>query len=303
MEALTYASDTIEAVVLPDAGARLHRLRVFGHDLLRTPNDPALHRADPFFWGAYVMAPWCNRLEAQPIRVGSRLLDLPSNFPDGSAIHGQVYAQPWQVREDGRLAIYGGGNEWPWHYQVELRLTVSGSELRLELRLTNHDREPMPGGLGIHPWFRRPLRAAIHAADVFEDNLRTDARPQPVAGRLDLRVLTTMPMGLDATWAHVADPAVELLWPARVRAFMHVEAPDAFIVAASPPSLGAIAVEPQTHAPQGLRRMLSGEPGALALLEPHAHLSLTVRLAFEELGHIGPGTPCATVSGIVSTSL
>jgi len=69
MEALTYASETVEAVVLPDAGARLHRLRVFGHDLLRTPNDPALHRADPFCWAAYVMAPWCNRLEARPIWV------------------------------------------------------------------------------------------------------------------------------------------------------------------------------------------------------------------------------------------
>jgi hypothetical protein len=40
----------------------------------------------------------------------------------------------------------------------------------------------------------------------------------------------------------------------------------------------AVAVEVQTHAPQGLRRLERREPGALALLDPRAALSLTVEL-------------------------
>jgi len=283
MDALTLSSDALEVVVLPDVGARLHRLRAFGQDLLRTPNRAAVHEGDPFYWGAYVMAPWGNRLEARRTRFGSRWLNLPSNFPDGSAIHGQVYARPWQVREDGLLTIHGGGDTWPWRYQVGLRLSVSGAELRIELELTNRDDEPMPAGLGIHPWFRRPVRVAIHGASVFPNNLDPGVRSQPVGGKFDLRVVREMPDDTDATWTALSEPAVELVWPQRAKAIMRVEAAMTFIVAASPSTLDAIAVEPQTHAPHGLRRLLAGEPGGLTLLEPHETLSVVARLGFEQL--------------------
>ena len=285
MEARTYASAVLEAVVLPEAGARLHRLRAFGHDLLRTPDERTIHQADPFFWGAYVMAPWCNRLDAGPIRVGSRLVDLASNFPDGSAIHGQVYASPWHVREDGRVWIRAGGDAWPWRYQVDQHLAVSGAELRIELALTNIDDEPMPAGLGLHPWFRRPLHLAIHARDVFRDNLDSKAHPQPATGPFDLRALGDMPDELDATWTNLSDPAVELAWPEGVRATMRIEASSAFVAGASPRAMDAVAMEAQTHAPQGLRRLLAGEPGGLTMLAPRKTLSLVVRLAFEEVSH------------------
>ena len=107
MEEVVIADGPLEVVVLPEAGARLHRLRAFGHDVLLTPDDPATHLADPFFWGAYVMAPWCNRIEARPTRIGAREVDLASNFPDGTAIHGQVYARPWTARWRRRIPDLG----------------------------------------------------------------------------------------------------------------------------------------------------------------------------------------------------
>ena len=281
MEALTLTSDVLEAVVLPQAGARLHRLRAFGRELLRTPDRPEVHLADPFFWGAYVMAPWCNRVQAGPTEFGSRRMDLPSNFTDGSAIHGQVYARPWQTQADGSLSIRGGGDGWPWRYEVRERIRVTDAQLRIELAVANLDDEPMPAGLGIHPWFLRPVSVAIHAQDVLADNLDGAAPPRPVAGRLDLRALGEMPDDLDATWAYPADPAVELAWPGHIRATMRAEAATVFIVGASPSDLDAIAVEPQTHAPHGLARLLAGEQGGLTVLMPGATLSLTASIAFE----------------------
>ena len=59
----------------------------------------------------------------------------------------------------------------------------------------------MPAGMGIHPWFRRPLRIAIHADEVFDDNLATTALPRPVDGALDLRAMRVMDDDLDGTWA------------------------------------------------------------------------------------------------------
>jgi aldose 1-epimerase len=284
---LTVADGPIEVELVPAVGARLHRLRVFGLDLLRTPDDAAEHARDPFSWGAYVMAPWCNRLAAVPTVVGGRTVHLPANFADGTAIHGQVFAGRWEVGGDGSLSITAGGDGWPWPYRCWLRVSISGAVLRVDQSLTNLSEMPMPAGLGLHPWFRRPLELRIDSDSVVRSNLEPDAAATAVSGRWDLRATQAVPDDLDATWLAPGDPAVELRWPElgvighlRVRSTA-----ESCIVVASPITLDAVAVEPQTHAPQGLRRFLRGEPGAMRAIEPGGVLGLTTEIAFER------GTP------------
>jgi len=282
VETVRLSGEAIEAVVLPEVGARLHRLRVFGHDLLRMPSDVEEHLRDPFFWGSFVMAPWCNRIAADAGLVGSRRVAPGPNFADGSAIHGQVYARPWERDADGTLWAVGGGDGWPWVYEVSQRIELRDRSLRLRLSLVNRSTDAMPAGLGIHPWFRRPVQVAIRGSAVYEANAATDPRPVAVDGQFDLREVGEVPTDLDATWTDLTEPPVELRWPAvGLRAVMRVTAPTIHVVAATPGNLDAVAVEPQTHAPQGLRRLVNGEPGGLAWLEPGAALGLTVELAFE----------------------
>ena len=279
MDVLRVESDAISAELLPAVGARLHRLQAFGVDLLRTPDDPRTHASDPFFWGAYVLAPWANRLHAGPMRAAGRLVDLPANFPDGSAIHGQVYDRAWQA--DGtRLTVGAGGDGWPWSYEVEADAHADGTTLRLAYRLVNTSDGPMPAGLGIHPWWRRPIEVRIPARSAYPTTTDSPAEATPVQGALDRRTLGPMPDGLDATWTDLDEDAVELHWPgSRITVTMRASGPTIHVVAASPPDLDAVAVEIQTHAPQGLRRLVRGEPGALAMLEPRETLTLTVELA------------------------
>lgn len=279
---LTIADGPIEVELLPDVGARIHRLRVFGHDLLRTPDDPSAHLRDPFRWGAYVMAPWCNRIPAAPMRIDGQLVNVASNFADGTAIHGQVYAKPWQVRPDGTLWAHGGGDGWPWRYESTLRFSLIGAVLQVEQSLTNLAAAPMPAGLGLHPWFRRPLEVRIDAAQVLPSNTDPAAKLAPVSGSLDLRAMRPMPDDLDAAWLDLGDPAVELRWPALgLTASLRARSEAGIcIVAASPRALDAVAVEPQTHLPQGLRRLLDGEPAGLLPLAPRATMRLTTGLAF-----------------------
>lgn len=281
--------DDVEVTMLPDVGARIHRLRAFGHDVLRTPDDADIHRHDPFFWGSYVMAPWCNRVDAAPVTVAGRRIDLSSNFADGTAIHGEVYDRPWHDDGAGMFRIGGGGPGWPWRYEVVMRVTVSGSAVRLGLALTNLDDGAMPGGVGIHPWWRRPLLVAVPARSVFSPNDASPARPQPVTGDTDLRPLAAMTRGLDATWADLTDPVVQLHWPTLDVGATLTTSPGVFVVAASPTAVDADALEPETHAPQGLRRLVNGEPGAMTMVEPGANLGLEVELAFRRLGR--PSTP------------
>ncbi|MEP7378949.1 MAG: hypothetical protein ABI725_05235 [Chloroflexota bacterium] len=277
--ALTFASSDWEVVVLPALGARLHRLRYRGHDLLRTPRDINEHRRDPFFYGAYVMAPWCNRLAPGQLKVAGRIVELPINFSDGSAIHGQVFLAPWEVGPDG-LFIDGGGSGWPWRYRVALNVMIDGDRFRIVQRLTNLDDAPMPGGIGLHPWWAGQPQVAINAARVFTPNVASPPTSSPATGPLNLRHLGRMAVGVDATWPVDGRPAATLFWAdTGVRASIEVEPADSYIVAANPGDRGAIALEPETHAPMGLRRLLNGEPGAMTLIESGESLSLVTTLA------------------------
>lgn len=282
VEGVTIANGPIHLELLPDVGARIHRLRVFGEDLLHTPADIAQHAREPFQWGAYVMAPWCNRIAATETVVAGRRVVMTSNFPDGSAIHGQVYGTRWQGRADGAFGVLAGGDGWPWRYDCRMRVEIHDAVVTIRQSLTNRSRSPMPAGLGLHPWFRRPLEVRINASRVVPSNSDPAAELMPVSGAFDLRHMRPMADNLDAAWLGSGDPAVELHWPSLgIGASLQARSDDGvWIVAASPQGHEAIAVEPQTHAPHGLRRLLNGDPGALHLLAPGATLSLTIELSF-----------------------
>ena len=191
MRELRVGDGSLEAVLLPEAGARLHRLRAFGHDLLRTPSDPADHLRDPIIWGGYLMAPWCNRLAAGPTAVDGRTLRLASNFPDGSAIHGQVYATPWTITGAASCSVGAGGDGWPWPYDVTLSAVALDASLSLRWRLTNLADEPMPAGIGFHPWWRRPVELRVDAGLAYASNIT----PAPIRGRSAVR-------STSAAWLH-----------------------------------------------------------------------------------------------------
>jgi aldose 1-epimerase len=280
-EELVLRSDGLEVVLLPALGGRIHRLRAFGHDLLRTPGNPSTHRDEPFFWGAYVMAPWCNRIRPGPTVVDGRTVDVQPNFDDGTAIHGQVSSRPWEHAGDGALRVTGGddGSGWPWAYDVVAHATVDGPILRLRYRLTNRSDGPMPAGIGLHPWFRQPVEVAISAESVYPRNHDSPAHPEAAAGPLNLARRRPLTPDVDATWTRAREPRIELTWPgAGVSAAIDVETPRFLVAAASPSHLDAVAVEPQTHGPDGLRRLLRNEPDALTVLEPEEALELEIRL-------------------------
>ncbi|MGQ0607224.1 MAG: aldose 1-epimerase [Chloroflexota bacterium] len=281
---LTLESEDLEVELLPKHGARLHRIRAFGVDLLRTPNDVATHATEPFFWGAYLMAPWCNRLQPEPIEIGGRTIDLSPNFSDGSAIHGQVYALEWEVVSDDSLRVAGGGRDgWPWAYDVHLQHSLDARALTLSYALTNRSDAPMPAGIGLHPWFRRPVELRLPADAVYRSNSESPARPEPVSGDLDIRRRMEPAPGLDATWTAMTSSVLELGWPREgIRATLEVASADPPLVAvATPLDVDADAVEPQTHGPDGLRRLRRGEPDAMHMLGPGASLDLALRLTVD----------------------
>ena len=283
-------SGTMEVVILPDIGGRIHRIRAFGRDLLRTPDDPAVHAVDPFFWGAYIMSPWCNRATTGATVLAGREVTLAANFPDGTAIHGLVSSARWAQRSTGELVyVVGSGDGWPWAFEVSQTASLIGATLTLEYRVRNLDDAPMPAGIGLHPWFRRPVQIRLPAEAVYSTNVDSPSHPTRVTSTRDLRSLGPPADGLDDTWTQMAEPRVELAWPgSSLQATIEAETDAGLLVAvASPPALDAIAVEPQTHGPHPFRRLAAGEPDPPVLLPPNASLRLGLRLTVRHLGEPG----------------
>ncbi len=280
-DTLVVGGDDLEVELLPAVGGRVHRIRAFGHDLLRTPGRTHVHRHEPFFWGAYPMAPWCNRAPPGGQRVAGRTIDLVPNFVDGSVIHGLVATAPWQRLSSDGLEIGVDTDRWPWPFTIRLDAGVERTTLRLRYRLVNRSDAPMPAGLGLHPWFRAPVEVALPARAVYRTNTGSPADAEPADGPFDLRRRTAPAAGLDATWTDLAEPSLELAWPeAGVAARLSVatSAPEVLVAIASPGDLGAVAIEPQTHGPDPLRRLAHGEPDAPILLAPRGSLTLDLRL-------------------------
>jgi aldose 1-epimerase len=276
VEELRWASDTLEVVVLPGLGCRIHRLRAFGIDLLRVADDPAAHRDDPFFWGAYVLAPWANRMRAGKTHVAGHTVELPANFPDGAAIHGQVYLAAWERIAESTFAIRHDGDGWPWPYEASLAIALAGDALTLALRLVNRGGAPMPGGIGLHPWFRSPVQVGVSAPRVLPRNDDPLAVPSPAYPQL-LDADRPVREGLDATWLDVEPRDVRLRWPRDgITGLLRLRTPGRLHVAvARPPRVDAVAVEPVTNVPWALDE---GEDGGMALLPGGGSLDLTITL-------------------------
>ncbi|MGE3600004.1 MAG: aldose 1-epimerase [Dehalococcoidia bacterium] len=281
MQIQRLSNDAIEVEILPEVGGRLHRIRAYGHDLLRTPPDPQMHVSNPFFWGCFPLVPWSNRVPGGRIVFRGRVVQVPCNFGD-TAIHGEAYARPWQVDGEGQLSFRGGQFAFPWPYEARQQHAIDGSRWTLSLTVTNTGAAEMPAGLGIHPWFAAGagLEAAFPADLTYPlVNNIPSGPPVPVSGPLDRRTLSPFPWGLDNIWTGLTAHQIQMRRPD-----ITLDSTFAFtqsathITAASVEQNDAVAIEPVTHATDGFRLLAEGLPGAIGVLQPGETLGVTYTL-------------------------
>jgi aldose 1-epimerase len=117
--------------------------------------------------GCYLLAPWSNRIAGARFVWRSREHALRADWPDGTAIHGLVKDRPWRIAErtplTATLELDSRDQEdlaFPWAFSARVRYEVTSDALSVRLGVCNasSDAEPMPAGLGFHPFFPRSLR-------------------------------------------------------------------------------------------------------------------------------------------------
>jgi aldose 1-epimerase len=204
---------------------------------------------------------------------------------DASPLHGQGWLGSWEVvrieDQEAELRFIHEAGEWPWRYEARQTFALDETGLTVVLTCTNLSDEPMPCGLGQHPYFPctpdTVLDTQVESVWTIDEHV-LPVDKVPAEGRYSLRNRRVAGQDLDngfGGWggqARVEDPAL----PFRTA----MSSPDAaFFQLYSPPSGELFVMEPVSHANAALNAPEEewAELG-LRVLEPGETMSLTMRL-------------------------
>ncbi len=248
------------------------------------PFDP--EDKSPTSLASFPLVPFVNRVRGGAFSFRGRTVTLARNMPpDPSPLHGQGWLHAWEVERLGpdhaELVYRHCAGEWPWAYEARQTFALDDRGLSLRLGCTNRSDEPMPCGLGQHPYFQCTPRTRIDTGVETVWTIDEHVLPVeqvPAAGRFDLRDRPVCGQGLDhgfGGWsgrAIISDPDL----PFRIA----MSSPDAnFFQLYSPESGGLFVAEPVTHANAALNAPEEDWAAlGLRVLEPGETMSLTMRV-------------------------
>ena len=232
---------------------------------------------------SFPLVPFCNRVRGGTFRFRNRKVTLTGNLPgEASPLHGQGWVAPWEVirrsKNAAELLFRHGAGEWPWDYEARQSFTLRPTGLEVVLSCSNLSDEPMPCGLGHHPYFRcdGDTRLDTNVACAWTINEQVlPVEKVPSEGRYDLRRRAVCGQDLDHGFGGWKGKA-------RIDGALHIElsSPEAkFFHLYSPAAGGFFAAEPASHANAALNAPQQNWPElGLRVLDPGEKTTLTMRV-------------------------
>lgn len=235
---------------------------------------------------SFPLVPFVNRIRGGAFTFREQDIRLtPNKAGDPSPLHGQGWLAPWQVLsaavDEAVLRFEHAPGEWPWSYVADQHFKLGPGGLELSFSCTNRSPDPMPCGLGQHPYFHcgPDTQIETEVANVWlVDEFVLPTEMVPAKGRFDLSGVGVCGLGLDhgfGGWggtASLSDPA----WPIEVV----MSSPDAtFFQLYSPPDGQIFVAEPVTHANAALNAPESDWPQlGVTILQPGECMSMVMHL-------------------------
>lgn len=284
---LTLDSGTLRLTLSPSIGGAISAFEWIAggahRSILRkchTPLEKVLDAA------CFPLVPYVNRIRGGCFSFRGREIRLRPNMPgDPSPLHGQGWLNPWTVeyRDDANavLIFQHEPGEWPWSYEAREEFALDECGLSIHLTCRNTSGDPMPCGLGVHPYF--PCGPETRIDTGVDCAWTVDEKVLPVEkvaaeGRYDLSDRLVCGQTLDngfGGWggeARMSDPE----WPYGLRLS---SAQAKFFQLYSPPEGGIFVAEPVTHANAALNAPEIDWPElGMRVLGPGDSMILEVRL-------------------------
>lgn len=238
----------------PDVGGTVSALTWKGADLLRAaPADS--DNLNPREMAAFPMVPFVGRIPHGEFSWRGRRVRLPANMsPEPHAIHGFGWQSNWQVsaaeKNSATLRHSSEETDWPWLYEAFQVFKLEHRKLEYSLRLNNKSEQPMPAGLGWHPYFPSQ-NATLFAQTKSEARLPHSLEPLSSAtetATMQLREgCTVSALSIDNVF-ELSDPTIVARWPTHTLT-LESDPPSRFATIYSPPASEFFCAEPVTHIP------------------------------------------------------
>ncbi len=163
-----HSADTSLAIS-PQHGGGIVSFEAFGEQILAPAPDPIKASTDP---SAFVLLPYCNRIAHGSAQFAGRSIRLTPPFTgERHALHGEGWVAEWEIESSTSASAELSfchkpcDGKWPWSFNATQHYELTGNRLAHRLRIQNISADPMPAGLGFHPYF--PLGPDYH----FEANV------------------------------------------------------------------------------------------------------------------------------------
>lgn len=207
METVTIADGVSEAVIVPGLGAGLA-----SYDFVLDGNRAPLFRpcrdlatAKPFDLANNLLVPWSGRISGGGFPFGGRFHALSPNLEgEPLPIHGNGFSSRWTLMDQAPrravLTLHSDG-PGPYRYDAEVTYALDAGALTMTLKVRHGGIQPLPYGLGLHPWFPRTPGTTLRVAAktvTLEDSRHLPAGQIGVASRQDWDFST--PRHLPGAW-------------------------------------------------------------------------------------------------------
>jgi aldose 1-epimerase len=278
-----------ELEVAPDKGGCITAFRWRNGDTVLDwlRPAPACRDLSPTESACFPLVPYSNRIRGGRFRFRGRDFRLTPNFPPSPhSIHGHGWQVPWAVAEAGEeellLRYEHAAPDWPSSYRAEQRFALRDEALHVELAVTNLGRDPLPAGLGLHPYFPRSplcrLSARVGRMWATDGEVMPTALSDPLPGGDPNQGLRPDDIPLDNCFTGFGGQAT-IHWPER-RAEMVIDVDPAlnFLVVFTPPGESYFCAEPVSHSTDAIN--LAGSDSAVTgmkILEPGERFAATTR--------------------------
>ncbi|HEY0087109.1 MAG TPA: aldose 1-epimerase [Allosphingosinicella sp.] len=284
----TLSCGALSLTLLPDVGGSIARFEYRAAEGKQIPvlRGSAEGSTEVLAQGSFPLVPYSNRIREGRFRFRRREVRIARNMAgDPNPLHGQGWLAAWEVvrlgEREAELRFVHEAGEWPWRFEARQVFTLYEGGLTVVLTCTNLSDDPMPCGLGQHPYF--PCTPETILDTEVESVWTIDEQVMPVEkvaaeGRYDLRNRRVAGQDLDngfggwGGYARVEDPSLPFT--------VGMSSPDAnFFQLYSPPSGELFVIESVSHANAALNEPEeSWAELGLRVLDPGQSMALTMRL-------------------------
>ena len=124
---------------------------------------------DRYKLASFPMVPWSNRIGLGGFEQEGVFHPIePNRVGEPYPIHGDGWLQPWALTQpsDDTVVMTLESHEFqgnPYNYRAEQRFVLHEGGMTQTLSVTHLGDNPLPYGLGQHPWFLRSPNTSLHA--------------------------------------------------------------------------------------------------------------------------------------------